>query len=113
METESREVTLRKARRGITHLSDQLHLNSHYIETAFNSFKMALNRNWTRGRKSTLTYAACIYITCRTSHLLIDISDAVEICCYELGRAYIQQSQALVRKHTSDRSLHLYHAICK
>lgn len=98
MGTESREVTLRKARQGITHLSHQLHLNNHCIETACNFFKMALMRHLTRGRKNTHTYAACVYITCRTEgtcHLLIDISDVLQICCYELGRTYLKLSQAL------------------
>uniref|UniRef100_A0A8W7PK06 TFIIB-type domain-containing protein n=4 Tax=Pyretophorus TaxID=44537 RepID=A0A8W7PK06_ANOCL len=64
--TESREVTLRKARQGITHLCSQLRLNNHCIETACNFFKMALIRNLTRGRRNTHIYAACVYITCRT-----------------------------------------------
>ncbi|KAG5673957.1 hypothetical protein PVAND_003953 [Polypedilum vanderplanki] len=96
--TESREVTLRKAKIGITHLSNILSLNNHCIETAHNFFKMALSRNLTRGRKNSHIYAACVYITCRTegtSHLLIDISDALQICCYELGRTYLKLSQAL------------------
>uniref|UniRef100_A0A1Q3G0Z6 B-related factor 1 n=1 Tax=Culex tarsalis TaxID=7177 RepID=A0A1Q3G0Z6_CULTA len=96
--TESREVTLRKARHGITHLCHQLHLNNHCIETSCNFFKMALIRHLTRGRRNTHIYAACVYITCRTegtSHLLIDISDVLQICCYELGRTYLKLSQAL------------------
>lgn len=64
--TESREVTLRKARNGITHLCHQLSLNQHCIETACNFFKMALSRHLTRGRRNTHIYAACVYITCRT-----------------------------------------------
>uniref|UniRef100_A0A182MFW1 TFIIB-type domain-containing protein n=1 Tax=Anopheles culicifacies TaxID=139723 RepID=A0A182MFW1_9DIPT len=96
--TESREVTLRKARQGITLLCSQLRLNNHCIETACNFFKMALMRNLTRGRRNTHIYAACVYITCRTegtSHLLIDISDVLQICCYELGRTYLKLSQSL------------------
>jgi hypothetical protein len=64
--TESREVTLRKAKLGISHLSNMLSLNNHCIETAHNFFKMALSRNLTRGRKNSHIYAACVYITCRT-----------------------------------------------
>ncbi|XP_035795516.1 transcription factor IIIB 90 kDa subunit-like [Anopheles albimanus] len=96
--TESREVTLRKARQGIAMLCSQLRLNNHCIETACNFFKMALIRNLTRGRRNTHIYAACVYITCRTegtSHLLIDISDVLQICCYELGRTYLKLSQSL------------------
>jgi transcription factor IIIB subunit 2 len=75
-----------------------LKLNNHHIDTAHNFFKMALTRNLTRGRKNSHIYAACVYMTCRTeetSHLLIDISDALQICCYELGRTYLKLSQTL------------------
>ncbi|XP_067628254.1 transcription factor IIIB 90 kDa subunit [Eurosta solidaginis] len=96
--TESREVTIKKAKKDITHLCQQLQLTQHYIDTSLNFFKMALARHLTRGRKSTHIYAACVYITCRTegtSHLLIDISDVQQICSYELGRTYLKLSNAL------------------
>ncbi|XP_055376716.1 transcription factor IIIB 90 kDa subunit [Condylostylus longicornis] len=96
--TESREVTIKKAKIGITNLCQQLQLNNHFIETALNFFRMALNRHLTRGRKNSHIYAACVYITCRTegtSHLLIDISDVLQICSYELGRTYLKLSNAL------------------
>lgn len=64
--TESREITLKKAKTGISHLCNMLQLNSHCMDTAHNFFKMALSRNLTRGRKNALIYAACVYITCRT-----------------------------------------------
>ncbi|XP_055850232.1 transcription factor IIIB 90 kDa subunit [Episyrphus balteatus] len=95
---ESREVTIKKAKRDITHLCHQLQLNQHYIDTSLNFFRMALMRHLTRGRKSTHIYAACVYITCRiegTSHLLVDISDVQQICSYELGRTYLKLSNAL------------------
>uniref|UniRef100_A0A1B0A7Z3 TFIIB-type domain-containing protein n=1 Tax=Glossina pallidipes TaxID=7398 RepID=A0A1B0A7Z3_GLOPL len=95
---ESREVTIKKAKKEITHLCQQLQLTQHYIDTALNFFRMALIRHLTRGRKSTHIYAACVYITCRTegtSHLLIDISDVQQICSYELGRTYLKLSNAL------------------
>ncbi|XP_022907378.1 transcription factor IIIB 90 kDa subunit isoform X2 [Onthophagus taurus] len=95
---ESREITLNKARNGISQLCNQLRLNAHCIDTAFNFFKMALSRNLTRRRKNAHVYAACVYLTCRTegtAHMLIDISDVLQICCYELGRTYLRLSQAL------------------
>lgn len=64
--SESREVTLRKARNGIVHLGQQLRLNQHCIDTACGFFKMALSRNMTRGRRNTHIHAACIYLSCRT-----------------------------------------------
>ncbi|KAL3279181.1 hypothetical protein HHI36_016694 [Cryptolaemus montrouzieri] len=95
---ESREITLKKARRGIQHLCNQLMLNQHSVDTACSFFKMALSRNLTKGRKNTHVHAACVYLVCRTegtAHLLIDISDILQICCYELGRTYLKLSQAL------------------
>lgn len=64
--TESREVTIKKAKKDITLLCQQLQLSQHYADTALNFFKMALSRHLTRGRKSTHIYAACVYMTCRT-----------------------------------------------
>ncbi|XP_013139186.1 PREDICTED: transcription factor IIIB 90 kDa subunit isoform X2 [Papilio polytes] len=95
---ESREITLRKARESITALCQQLRLNQQCIDIACNFFKMALSRHLTIGRPANLTQAACVYMTCRTegtAHLLIDISDALQICCYQLGRTYFKLSRKL------------------
>ncbi|GBP35941.1 Transcription factor IIIB 90 kDa subunit [Eumeta japonica] len=46
---ESREVTLKKARHGITALCQQLRLNQQCIGMACNFFKMALSRHLTKG----------------------------------------------------------------
>ncbi|XP_011496211.1 PREDICTED: transcription factor IIIB 90 kDa subunit [Ceratosolen solmsi marchali] len=95
---ESREITLQNARKGITHLCRQLQLNQHCIDTSVNFYKMALNRHLTRGRKQAHNHAACVYITCRTegtAHMLIDISDVLQICVHELGRTYLRFTQAL------------------
>ncbi|KZC05338.1 PREDICTED: transcription factor IIIB 90 kDa subunit [Dufourea novaeangliae] len=95
---ESRGITLQNARKGITHLCMQLRLNQHCIDTSMNFYKMALNRHLTRGRKQAHNHAACVYITCRTegtAHMLIDISDVLQICVYELGRTYLRFTQAL------------------
>ncbi|XP_076235202.1 brf RNA polymerase III subunit [Calliopsis andreniformis] len=95
---ESRGITLQNARKGITHLCMQLQLNQHCIDTSMNFYKMALNRHLTRGRKQAHNHAACVYITCRTegtAHMLIDISDVLQICVHELGRTYLRFTQAL------------------
>ena len=95
---ESREITLRNARKKIEALAHQLSLRRDRIDMAFHFFKLALARRLTRGRKSTHVIAACVYITCRTegtSHMLIDFSDVLQIDVYELGRTYLRLSQAL------------------
>ena len=95
---ESREITLRNARRKTEALAQQLSLRRDRIDMAFHFFKLALNKHLTRGRKSTHVIAACVYITCRTEstpHMLIDFSDILQIDVYELGRTYLRLSQAL------------------
>ncbi|KAG6458888.1 hypothetical protein O3G_MSEX011105 [Manduca sexta] len=95
---ESREITLRKARESITGLCQQLRLNQQCIDIACNFYKMALSRHLTIGRPASHTQAACVYMTCRTEgtpHLLIDVSDAVPMYCYQLGRSYFKLSRAL------------------
>lgn len=55
-------------------MSSQLRLNQHCIDTAFNFYKLAVQRGLTRGRKIRLVIAACIYLVCRTEgtpHMLL------------------------------------------
>ncbi|XP_023337496.1 transcription factor IIIB 90 kDa subunit isoform X2 [Eurytemora carolleeae] len=95
---ESREITLKNARKKIVNLAEQLRLRPDHIDMAFYFFKLALSKHLTRGRKSSHVIAACVYITCRTegtSHMLIDFSDILQIDVYELGRTYLRLSQAL------------------
>uniref|UniRef100_A0A8C8R7P2 Cyclin-like domain-containing protein n=1 Tax=Pelusios castaneus TaxID=367368 RepID=A0A8C8R7P2_9SAUR len=63
---ESRAQTLQNGRRQIHHLGNQLQLNQHCLDTAFNFFKMAVSKHLTRGRKMTHVIAACLYLVCRT-----------------------------------------------
>jgi len=95
---ESREITLKNARKKIVALAQQLRLRPDHIDMAFYFFKLALAKHLTRGRKSSHVVAACVYITCRTegtSHMLIDFSDILQVDVYELGRTYLRLSQAL------------------
>lgn len=95
---ESKEITLTNAYKKIKGLAQQLRLNAHCIETSFNFFKLALSKALTKGRKNSLIIGACVYITCRTestAHMLIDVSDALQIDVYELGRTYLRLSTAL------------------
>merc|ERR1719158_889083 len=95
---ESREVTLKNARTKIVSLSQQLRLRKDHEDMSFHFYKLALNKRKTMGRKSAHVIAACVYITCRiesTGHMLIDISDVLEIDVYQLGRAYLRLSQEL------------------
>jgi len=95
---EGREVTLKNARSKIVSLCQQLRLRQDHVDMSFHFYKLALNKGMTRGRKSPHVIAACVYITCRTEatgHMLIDISDVLEVDVYQLGRAYLKLSQGL------------------
>uniref|UniRef100_Q92994-4 Isoform 4 of Transcription factor IIIB 90 kDa subunit n=1 Tax=Homo sapiens TaxID=9606 RepID=Q92994-4 len=79
---ESRAQTLQNGRRHIHHLGNQLQLNQHCLDTAFNFFKMAVSRHLTRGRKMAHVIAACLYLVCRTEgtpHMLLDLSDLLQV----------------------------------
>ncbi|XP_063874689.1 transcription factor IIIB 90 kDa subunit-like isoform X2 [Scylla paramamosain] len=95
---ESKEITLGNAKKKINALAQQLRLSQHNSEMAFNFFKLGLSKGLTRGRKTNHVIGACVYITCRTeqtAHMLIDVSDALQIDVYELGRTYLRLSTAL------------------
>lgn len=79
LSTESREVTIKKAKMGITALSQQLRLKQHCIDIACNFFKMALSRHLTQGRPASHIHAACVYITCRTEG-----TDRMSFSVYEM-----------------------------
>uniref|UniRef100_A0A3B5L1K5 TFIIB-type domain-containing protein n=1 Tax=Xiphophorus couchianus TaxID=32473 RepID=A0A3B5L1K5_9TELE len=83
MGSESRAQTLQRAKQHINTLGHQLQMNQHCLDTAFNFYKMALNKSLTRGRKSDHIMAACIYLVCRTEgtpHMLLDLSDILQVC---------------------------------
>ncbi|CAG5076811.1 Similar to Brf1: Transcription factor IIIB 90 kDa subunit (Mus musculus) [Cotesia congregata] len=104
----SRELTVYRARKDIAHLCKQLSMSGHQVELATNFYKQVLHRNLTRGRKQILTYAGCIYLTCRiekTPHLLIDISDITQIDVYELGRTYLHFVKALYLENSVDGAI--------
>ncbi|CAG0893357.1 unnamed protein product [Cyprideis torosa] len=95
---ESREITLKNAKRKISQLCQLIRLNNHCQDTAFNFYKMALHRRLTHGTRTTLIVGACVYITCRTEgqpHMLIDIADTCHLDVFSLGRVYTKLTQAL------------------
>ncbi|XP_061889834.1 transcription factor IIIB 90 kDa subunit-like isoform X2 [Entelurus aequoreus] len=98
---ESRAQTLQKARQHITTLGHQLQLSRHCLDTAFNFYKMALAKHLTCGRKSAHVIAACIYLVCRTEgtpHMLLDLSDILQVNVYTLGKTFLALSRDLCIK---------------
>lgn len=98
MGKESRAQTLQNAKRNINHLGHQLQMNQHCLNTAFNFYKMALCKRLTRGRKSAHVIAACLYLVCRTEgtpHMLLDLSDLLQVNVYVLGRTFLALAKEL------------------
>ncbi|XP_036981266.1 BRF1 RNA polymerase III transcription initiation factor subunit a isoform X1 [Acanthopagrus latus] len=98
MGRESRAQTLSRAKQNINTLGRQLQMNQHCLDTALNFYKMALMKQLTRGRKSAHVIAACIYMVCRTEgtpHMLLDLSDLLQVNVYVLGRTFLVLAREL------------------
>ncbi|XP_015205795.1 BRF1 general transcription factor IIIB subunit b [Lepisosteus oculatus] len=95
---ESRAQTLQNGKRQIHNLGHQLQLNQHCMDTAFNFFKMAVSKHLTRGRKMMHVIAACLYLVCRTEgtpHMLLDLSDLLQVNVYVLGKTFLLLAREL------------------
>ncbi|XP_045918594.1 transcription factor IIIB 90 kDa subunit-like [Micropterus dolomieu] len=95
---ESRAQTLSRAKQNINTLGHQLQMNKHCLDTAFNFYKMALSKHLTRGRKASHVVAACLYMVCRTEgtpHMLLDLSDLLQVNVYVLGRTFLVLAREL------------------
>ncbi|KAJ2788103.1 transcription factor TFIIIB subunit brf1 [Coemansia interrupta] len=90
---ESREITLFNSRRRLQRLATALNLSEHYIDSAQRYFTLALNLNFTRGRRSVYVSTACLYIVCRQekgSQMLIDFTDILQVSLFKLGATFVK-----------------------
>ncbi|CAH8490474.1 unnamed protein product [Heterobilharzia americana] len=95
---ESRQVTENKARRRIDTICGQLRLGNDITVSAFRYYQSALFRGLTRGRNAFTVAAGCIYLAARqlrVNLMLLDLSDAVGINVYVLGRVYADLKKRL------------------
>ncbi|XP_042358823.1 BRF1 RNA polymerase III transcription initiation factor subunit b isoform X5 [Plectropomus leopardus] len=95
---ESRAQTLQGGKRQIQQLGSQLQLDQHCLDTAFNFFKMVVSKHLTRGRKTEHVIAACLYLVCRTEgtpHMLLDLSDLLQVNVYILGKTFLLLAREL------------------
>ena len=93
MENQSREITIANAKRRLQALAGAVRLSDHHVEIAHRWFILAIQHNFTRGRKSQNVVAACLYIVCRsekTPHMLLDFSDILKTNVYELGNTFLR-----------------------
>ncbi|GJN88958.1 hypothetical protein Rhopal_001929-T1 [Rhodotorula paludigena] len=90
---ESREQTLLNGRRRISELATGLRLSEHLCNVATRFFNLAVNMNFTKGRRTQYVAAACLYAACRQANgtqMLIDFSDLLEINVFVLGSTYLK-----------------------
>ncbi|XVE62482.1 hypothetical protein DITRI_Ditri06bG0121400 [Diplodiscus trichospermus] len=106
--SDSRRRTLDKAFDDMRCMKDALSIDDYsddVVETARRFYEIALERNFTRGRRSELVQAACLYLACRQKRkpfLLIDFSSYLSINVYELGSVYLQLCYVLYLAETKD-----------
>ncbi|GAA5895051.1 hypothetical protein JCM8208_000098 [Rhodotorula glutinis] len=90
---ESREQTLLNGRRRIFELATGLRLSEHLSNVATRFFNLAVNCNFTKGRRTQYVAAACLYAATRQANgtqMLIDFSDLIEINVFVLGSTYLK-----------------------
>ena len=69
-------------RRRTTHLAHALKLPERYQEAAMRFYNLALTNNFTKGRRTEVVAAVCLYVVCRqekSSQMLIDFSDLLQV----------------------------------
>ena len=96
--SESREVTLASGKRRLAAVATALGLGEHHVEMAHRWFTLALQHQFTRGRRSNNIIASCLYIVCRlerTPHMLLDFSDILQTSVYALGGTFLRLTQLL------------------
>ncbi|GAM25688.1 hypothetical protein SAMD00019534_088630 [Acytostelium subglobosum LB1] len=90
--SDSRELTLENARRRLFQVAGQVNLKPHHVDMGLRMYQMAIEHNFTRGRRSLQVAATVLYVVCRreqTPHLLIDFSEAIQINVFTLASTFI------------------------
>lgn len=114
---EATEQTMAGARRRLSQLASQLRLANRFVEKALRLYRIAVERNFHRGRKTVNLTCACLYIVCRierSPHMLLDFSDATRTNLYDLGHTYLKLIRVLsVSLPIIDPSLYMHRFAAK
>lgn len=99
-QADSHEKAQQRGRADIAALADQLSIRprEELAEAAHRLYRIALQRGFTRGRRTAQVAAACLYLVCRQESkpfLLIDFSDAIQVNVFTLGAVFLQLSRLL------------------
>lgn len=82
----------------ISSLAHAVHLPERYRDSAQRYYNLAVVNRFTRGRRSDFVAAVCLYAVCRTeksSHMLIDFSDILQVNVFTLGATFLKLCRVL------------------
>ena len=90
LQTDSHEKTMARAKSELSTLAERLGARpkEELVEAAHRLYRLAVQKNFTRGRRTGQVVGACLYIVCRQEdkpYMLIDISDLLATNVYILG----------------------------
>ena len=100
LQVDSHEKTINKGKYEISQVADRLGIRPRedITSAAHRLYKLAVQRNFTRGRRTQQVAGACLYIVCRQEsrpYMLIDFSDVVQTNVYVLGAVFLQLCRLL------------------
>ena len=95
VQIDSHEKTVNKGKQEINQIADRLAMKPREDITmsAHRLYKIAVTRNFTRGRRTTQVAGACLYVICRQEnrpYMLIDFADVLQTNVYVLGGVFLQ-----------------------
>jgi len=95
LQIDSHEKTVNKGKQEINQIADRLAMKPRedITASAHRLYKIAVSRNFTRGRRTAQVAGACLYIVCRQEnrpYMLIDFSDVLQTNVYVLGGVFLQ-----------------------
>lgn len=106
------EQTMIHARQRLSQLVSSLKLPSRLVDTALRLFRLAVERNFHKGRRMANVCCACLYVVCRderTPHMLLDFADILETNLYTLGHTFLKLSSELkLQLPVVDPSLYIH-----
>lgn len=95
LQIDSHEKTVNKGKQEINQIADRLAMKPRedITTSAHRLYKIAVSRNFTRGRRTAQVAGACLYVVCRQEnrpYMLIDFSDVLQTNVYVLGGVFLQ-----------------------
>ena len=99
-QVDSHERTLYRGRLEIKQVADRLGVRPRedMVDAAHRLYKLAVQRNFTRGRRIGQVAGACLYVICRQEsrpYMLIDFADVLQTNVYVLGGVFLQLCRLL------------------